>query len=370
MPEYSQMMGSTLSKGLTGLSKKQLGGGSGMSGARETAEIIARLSKAEAPYKDELEELAVVLCKEMFPIIEDQGYQINAKIVSISDVNASLQEVDQDMSPFDPKQKRRVTNAITQGASVRATENFQFNDMYNDYIAAIDPKLREEYVKITKKIFQVYHDPITVPMMLQTAYAGQAAGAGSSKVRLVDKGLSENAPGGKVYAIDALGVCFPVLVHEIVKGLYEILSRHSLSGDTKEANQAIVDAVDTLQNEVDDIQYGRFIHEAILMPYEESAYKDDARLREFLLVNIYKLSDVEFSNYIRTSLAAYVVGIYNSASDKDKEHLAEAYNDLIQPTVKAKWQADWKKWTGWAEGTMAQGDRYYKRKDTGLKGLK
>lgn len=367
MPQYPQMMGSTLSKGLTGLSKKQLGSGKGVKSAQETMEIIARLSKAEAPYKDELEDLAVVLCKEMFPIIEDQGYQINAKIVPIGDVNASLQEVDQDMASLDPKQKRRVTNAITQGASVRATENFQFNDLYNDYIAAIDPKLREEYANITKKIFQVYHDPITIPMMLQTAYAGQAPGAGSSKVRIIDSGLNEDQTGKKTYAIDALGVCFPVLVHEIVKGLYEILSRHSLSGGSKEANQAIVDAVDTLQNEIDDIQYGRFIHEAILVPYENSQYKNDARLRELLLVSIYKLNDTDFSNYVRTSLASYIVDIYNGASDKDKKHLQDAYNELIQPAVKARWQTDWKKWMGWADGTMAQGDRYYKKKDSGIK---
>lgn len=366
MPNYQQMMGPTLSKGLTGLSKKQLGSDKGMSSAIETKAIIDRLSIAEAPYKEELEELAVVLCKEMFPIIEQNGYQINAKIVTIDDVNTSLSEVDQDMQPFDPKQKRRVTNAITQGASVRATETFQFNDMYNDYIAAIDPNLRTEYANITKKIFKVYHDPITIPMMLQTAYAGQVSGAGSSKVRSVDSGINEDGAGKKTYIIDALGVCFPVLVHEIVKGLHEILSRQSLGGGSKEANQAIVDAVDTLQNEIDDIQYGRFIHEAILMPYENSNYKYDARLREWLLIHIYKLGDADFANYIRTSLASFIASAYGSASPKDKKTLQDTYNELIAPEVKAKWQADWRKWTTWADNAMAQGDRYYKKKDAGI----
>ena len=365
MPDYQQMMGSTLSKGLTGLSKKQLGKGNGMSSAQKTMDLIARLSIAERDYKDELEELAVTLCKEMFPIIDQQGFQINARIAPISDINASLQEVDQDMGAFTDEEKRRAINAITQGASVRATENFQFNDLYNDYIAAIDPELRNKYAELTKHIFQVYHDKMTIPMMLQTAQQGIAPGAGSSKVRTIDS-ISEANAGKKTFAIDALGVCFPVLIHEIVKGLYEILSRHGLSKGSKEANQAVVNAVDTLENEIDDIQYGRFIHEAILVPYENSQYKNDARLRELLVVSIYKLGDIEFANYIRTALASYVVDQYNSAPTNEKKLLQAAYNELTQPAVKAKWQADWKKWMGWADGVMAQGDRYYKKKDAGI----
>ena len=367
MPDYKNMMGPTLSKGLTGLSTKKLGGGSGMSSAKETMDIIARLSRIEAPYKEELEDLAATLCKEMFPVIDEAGYQINAKIAPISDINASLREADQTSVPFSDEERRRIINANTQGASVRATEDFQFNDLYNDYIGAINPELRTEYANLTKHIFKVYHDKMTIPMMLRTAQAGEVAGAGSSKVRVVGGDIKEDKAGKRAYIIDAMGVCFPVLIHEIVKGLYEILSRHGLTG-TKDANQAVVDAVDTLENEIDDIQYGRFIHEAILMPYERSQYKHDARIRELLIVSIYKLKD-DFAEYVRTALASYITSEYNGASDKEKKYLQHAYNELMEPAVKAKWQADWKKWTGWANGVMAQGDRYFKKKDTGLEDL-
>lgn len=364
MPKYPTMMGPTLSKGLTGMSKKQLGSDKGLKSAQETKDIIDRLSIAEAPYKDELEDLAVLLCKEMFPIIEDQGYQINAKIVPIDDVNASLSEVDQDMQPFTSQERHRIGNATVQGAAVEAMRNFQFNDMYNDYIAAIDPNLRKEYADITKKIFQVYNDPITIPMMLQIAYAGQVSGAGSSKHRKIGGDIKENEAGKKTYIIDALGVCFPVLVHEIIKGTIDILEQHNLTGGSKEANQAIVDAVDTLENEIEDIQYGPFIYRAILKPFENSKYKQDLRLREFLLVNIYKIKDnADFSNYVRSALASYVVDEYNSASTKDKKHLQDAYNELIQPAVKAKWQADWRRWTIWADKAIQTGYDYYSNKD-------
>lgn len=360
MPKYPTMMGPTLSRGLTGMSKKQLGSDKGMSSAIETKEIIDRLAIAEAPYKDELEDLAVLLCKEMFPIIEDQGYQINAKIVSIDDVNTSLREVDKDMQPLTSKERHRIGNANTQAAAIEAMKNFQFNDMYNDYIAAIDPNLRAEYAKITKKIFQVYHDPITIPMMLQTAYAGQASGAGSSGFRRVDGGIKEDQTGKKTYIIDALGVCFPVLVHEIIKGVHSVLQLNNLTGGSKEANQAIVDAVDTLKNEIEDIQYGPFIYKAILTPFENSKYKQDVRLREFLLVSIYKIKDnADFSNYVRSALASYIVDQYNSSSTKDKKHLQTAYNELTEPAVKAKWQSDWRKWTAWANNAMDQGHEYY-----------
>lgn len=364
--EYSGMMGSTLSKGLTGMSSQELGKDKGYKSAAEVQTIIDELSIAEADYKDELEYLAVVLCEKMFPFTKDAGYQINAKLVTTQDVNASLAEADQGMAPFTHKEKRRVSNAFVQGAAVKAMEEFQFEDLYHDYMSKLPQGLREKYAAITRKVFKVYHDPITIPIMLQTAYANIAPGAGSSKITPVGGDIKEDKAGKKTFIIDAMGVCFPILIHEIVKGINSALARHGLSGGSKEANQAIIEAVDTLVNEIDDIRYGKFIHNAVLAPYDNSNYKQDARLREVLLKKIYQLELSDFSNYVRTALAVYIVEVYNKATNKNNKQIQDAYNELMDPTVKAKWQADWKKWTAWAEDILSRGERYYKKKDAGI----
>jgi hypothetical protein len=80
------------------------------------------------------------------------------------------------------------------------------------------------------------------------------------------------------FIIKARAICFPMLVHEIVKGLYEIVGTEGFGPD-KEKNQAIVNAVDKLENEPRDIQYGKFMYDPINKLYIDSDI-DDARVRE------------------------------------------------------------------------------------------
>ena len=64
------------------------------------------------------------------------------------------------------------------------------------------------------------------------------------------------------FVIKARAICFPMLVHEIVKGLYEIVGTEGFGSD-KEKNQSIINAVDKVSNEPEDLRYGKFIYDAI-----------------------------------------------------------------------------------------------------------
>jgi hypothetical protein len=92
-----------------------------------------------------------------------------------------------------------------------------------------------------------------------------------------------------------------MLVHEIVKGLYEIVGTEGFGSD-KEKNQAIVGAVDKLSNEPRDLQYGKFIYDAISKLYNESNI-DDPRVRELFFAEVYKLTDDEFFPFIENVIA-------------------------------------------------------------------
>jgi hypothetical protein len=91
-----------------------------------------------------------------------------------------------------------------------------------------------------------------------------------------------------------------MLVHEIVKGLYEIVGTEGFGRD-KEKNQAIVGAVDKLSNEPRDLQYGKFIYDAISKVYNESNI-DDPRVRELFFAEVYKLIDDEFFPFIENAI--------------------------------------------------------------------
>jgi hypothetical protein len=104
----------------------------------------------------------------------------------------------------------------------------------------------------------------------------------------------------KQFVIKAKAICFPMLVHEIVKGLYEIVGTKGFGPD-KEKNQAIVNAVDKLSNEPRDLQYGKFMYDAISKLYNESDI-EDARVRELFFSRIYKMPGTEFISFVENAI--------------------------------------------------------------------
>ena len=88
-----------------------------------SSQLIPELIEAEKDYVDELEMVAVQLCKDAFPIIDYAGILIDAKI--------ETEEIVQQGPPQEPKEvkekweeipgykRRRIINGITQGASIR-----------------------------------------------------------------------------------------------------------------------------------------------------------------------------------------------------------------------------------------------------------
>lgn len=67
----------------------------------------------------------------------------------------------------------------------------------------------------------------------------------------------EKLSGGKA-TINAYGVDFPMLIHEAVKGIYELIATAGQSKNIEIAKRVQVEA-DDLFNELEDLRYGRFI---------------------------------------------------------------------------------------------------------------
>ena len=318
-------------KGKSGESlRSMLGNKSLMQTLMKSQDVLDEIIDAEDGYRDELEMVAAQMVTDAYPIIDYANIKIDGKIVGMGDMNiepgSNSEQVDSlDFGEDDPekmKAKRRIINGITQGASIRGAFGFM---LFKEYLDQINPALVEKYNEILKMVFGIYDDENAIAMMLAALAQGQKMQGGESEMEY-DEETGQ-------FVIKAKALCFPMLVHEIVKGLYEIVGTEGFGPD-KEKNQAIVGAVDKLSNEPNDLRFGKFLYDAISKIYNESDV-DDARVRELFFAALYKLPDDEFFPFVEN-----------------------AVNDELTPAQKQ-----------WAIGEMKDIERDLRKDDTNLEDL-
>ena len=128
-------------------------------------------------------------------------------------------------------------------------------------------------------------------MMLSLLAQGQKIAGGSSKVI-----IKEEQSG---IIIKARAINFPMLVHEIIKGLFELISLQGFKG-SKEQNQQVVDKVDLLKNEPSDIRYGKFIYDAIRNVALDNGASP--KMISYFCQEVYQLDDTEFIEFIENAV--------------------------------------------------------------------
>jgi len=318
-------------KGKSGESLQQMLGNKTLTQTMvNSQEILDEIIDAENGYRDLLEGIAAEMVTQAYPIIDYSDIKIDAKIVPMGDLNIPNEPNEED--PTEPdfgednpdklKAKRRIINGITQGASIRGAFAFY---LFKEYLDTIDDKLVDKYADILKLSFGIYDDENAIALMLSLMAQNQKMQGGESEM-VYDEDNDQ-------FVIKARAICFPMLVHEIVKGLYEIVGTEGFGPD-KEKNKAIVKAVDKLSNEPNDLRFGKFIYDAISKLYNESNI-DDARVRELFFASLYKLPDDEFFPFVENAI-----------------------NNELTPEQKR-----------WAAGEMKDIEKDLKKDDTGLSGL-
>lgn len=273
-----------------------LKGKSFMSAAMESQQLLFKVVQIEEPYRTELETLTEVIIKDSFPIVREMKIKFDLQIVESGDFN--LDQTDKDLPNLNTIEdktginKRRIINSITQGAAIRGSKSFY---LFKEYIDDMNPDLVEQYEKLLNLSYGLYDDDNAIAMMLAMMSQNNSAQGGESQA-------DWNEETGELI-IRARAVCFPILVHEAVKGLYEIISTHGFSKDV-EKNKRIAQSVDRVQNEPEDLRYGKYIYDALndlLRTYRPG--EDITPLREYFLVEVYKLEDEDFVDFIDNLLA-------------------------------------------------------------------
>lgn len=294
--------------------------------------LISQLAQDEAPYKAELEKLAVDMVKKMYPVIDEFNIEIEATLgndqLSPSDEEEEEEELDLPLPSTDIMNdevaKRRLINAITQGASIRGALDKPFMDFlnqvpdnlldsYSETLSNIEGSV-DKYGETLKKVFGIFHDEEALAMFLAMLAMGAGGGpkGGESEAEFDEEE-------GKL-KIRATGLIFPFLIHEIIKGLYEIVSLQGFT-KSKEVNQATVAATDKLEYEPEDFAFGTHIQEALEKLYNEANVNNKIAF-ELFLANLYREDDA-------AAFVSFIENLVNNRLSSDQKRWAL---DHMEPT--------------------------------------
>jgi len=121
--------------------------------------------------------------------------------------------------------------------------------------------------------------------------------------------------------IKAKGLFFPILVHEIVKGVYEVMGTQGLPDDPKAA-EMVMASQDTLPYEIWDLRLGPVIWEKFLEVYPDELFEEDMReIQNYLFSRFSSLSTEQFFELAKEIL---------SGSEDGKKVVRAMVDEIIQ----------------------------------------
>ena len=253
-------------------------------------QAMQKLVMIQSQNKEVLENLAVELVKNELGI-PDGAMQFKAELVGQPMGAAegmqsepempSEEEVEElmgDMENFNlEREKRRFINSLIQGAA------FKGGHMYNlvkNEINDINPQLMNLYA-VTQSLME--HAYWIFPNM-----EGMAGGGGGQM------GQSEVDEETDPPTVKAKAVTFPLLVHELIKGVYEIFGSHGLPDDPRQ-QEMILNAEDTLPAEIWDSRLGPIFWEKFMASYPIELFDEDKKhIQHYLFMRFSALNAEEF----------------------------------------------------------------------------
>jgi len=296
---------------------------------------VQEVKQIESGNEGRLEDLAVELVKKEMSLPDD-AFQYDVELVgrpSAIDTSKLAKQseeptpeeiqqtfgVNQDeaeedlenfMAAFDKfdleKAKRRFINSLIQGASKKG--HYMFS-LVEEELNQIDPRLLNLYgvlMSINDLLYWILPDEMTSMM--------SGSGSGVAGTEEVDD--TTDPP-----TIRAKGFFFPVLVHEILKGVYEVLGTQGLPDDPKAA-EMVMASQDTLPYEIWDLRLGPVIWEKFTESYPDKIYEDDLReIQNYLFSRFSALSTEQFFELAKEIM---------SGTENGKKAVAKMVEEIIE----------------------------------------
>ena len=221
------------------------------------------------------------------------------------------------------KHKRNIINAIIQGAAKKGHYLFQKPEV-KSRLDAIDPSLYRDYLGIMAiNDFMYFTMEQMIEMMSQT---GQGV---AGKFELSDADDEDGNEGGEEgeyqpdTKITATGLIFPILCHEIVKGIEEAKGRYGAPTDPS-MRQKVLGQTDTLANEPMQLRIGPEIVEKIRTALPDEMFEEGNKgLINWFHILLYQIPAKEFLEIIGNTISQDSSKV-NKATSRFKQIMKEA----------------------------------------------
>ena len=282
------------------------------------------IMRIEAAHKDELIELAIQSSLDEGEVPEGR-YQIEANLGMPDTGNFRMEPEDEEDEEEDKeeklkfpsfdldeltdeeileleKHKRNIINALIQGAAKKGHYLFQKPEV-KSRLDAIDPSLYRDYLgimAITDFLYFNFEDAIE--------HMAQTAQGIAGKVELDDADEEEGEEGEEGEEqpdtkIIATGIFFPILCHEIIKGLEEAKGRAGLPSDSN-LRAKVLGQTDVLSNEPMQLRIGPEIVEKLRFALPDDIFNPEYKgLINFFHVLLYQIEAKEFLEVIGNAIS-------------------------------------------------------------------
>jgi len=298
-------------------------------------QAVQKVKQIESNNEGYLEQLAVDLVKKELSLPDD-AFQYDVELTSmpgqidmsgmkqdseepededvVEQFGVSEDEAEDDLENFMAafekfdleKAKRRFINSLIQGASKKG--HYMFH-LVEEQLNTINPELLNLYgvlMSINDLLYWILPDQ----MVMNAAASGQ----GMEGKEEVDD--STDPP-----TIKAKGLFFPILVHEIIKGVYEVMGTQGLPDDPKAA-EMVMASQDTLPYEIWDLRLGPVFWEKFTQSYPDKLYEDDMReIQNYLFSRFSALTTEEFFEVAKMIL---------SGSEEGKKIVSNMVDEIIE----------------------------------------
>lgn len=209
------------------------------------------IQEFERPMRKELERMATSIVFNNFPIFLNNrdGVRVKARLVDHiipSDPGENPEEPRRRPELLDEYRKRKIINMITQGAGIGTHGVHHLQDDFKRE----NPELVEAYDlfdRVNFKLMRAVPDEVLEAMGEGEAEEQFILG----RVRLEHKNSR--------WTIHAEARTMPVLIHEIIKGMYELIAMNGLPRDRFIAEE-VMEYTDTNRNEAMDLKYGERVY--------------------------------------------------------------------------------------------------------------
>ena len=288
---------------------------------KEQMPLVMAAMAMEEDNKEALEKLAVEMIMEEFDIPEgavEFEAKLNPNITREGTIDVPTEsKLDEEFNNNDEKvmankhvKKRRVLNALTQGAAKSVNHMFH---MVHDPLVNINPRLPGNYKKMMSAADYMY---FIIPDMDLGVNGGKC-----------DCDYIETEDGGTKPVIKAEALVFPVLVHELYKGVMGVLSTVGLPTEENIA-EYVIGKADFIKAEPDDMRLGT----PMWRRFCDCIPGDYFNLKHYVYSNLVALPPDEFNSTMKEVLGKTTEGktlISDMVSEIKQQNIEDEYNESL-----------------------------------------